>query len=124
MGRIPNDVKTDIQRALECRGCKYSAVLRSNLIVCDYLSIEKKRRPCPPGLKCTVRVTEPNLRVYERKYDHNAIYAMLKEGKIAREIAEKIGCSPQLVWKLKRILAASEEIKKEEQENAEIGIDR
>ena len=123
MGRIQKGTKTDIQRAMECRGCKYAAVLRSNLIVCDYLSIEKKRRPCPPGSECTVRVREPNIRVYEQKYDHNAIYAMLKEGKKAREIADKIGCSPQLVWKLQHHLLASEENKKEEQKNAEIGID-
>ena len=109
MGRIPKGEKTDIQRSMECSGCVYSAILRSNLVVCDYLCRTLHRRPCPPGKECTVRVNEPYFRVYEKKFDHDAIYAMLKEGVRVKDIADKIGCSPQLVWKLKRNLQFTEE---------------
>ena len=40
-----------------CKGCVYNADMVSiRYGYCNYLFVEKKRRPCPAGKGCTVKV--------------------------------------------------------------------
>lgn len=47
-----------------CEYCKYSTTLfdpadERLFVACDYIGTTGKRRPCPPGMKCTVRIFTP-----------------------------------------------------------------
>ena len=40
-----------------CKGCVYNAELGSPKSgYCNYIFVERKRRPCPAGNGCTVRI--------------------------------------------------------------------
>ena len=39
-----------------CEGCKYFGGHSKGAKCCNYIFDEDKRRPCPPGSKCTVKV--------------------------------------------------------------------
>lgn len=41
-----------------CKGCIYQGYAGGEQRCCDYIFIEGKRRPCPPGKDCTVKTTE------------------------------------------------------------------
>lgn len=92
-----------------CRGCIYSSYL-NGWRVCDYIQITGKRRPCPAGVGCTVRVSmngdeagapvtarkrqdqKPNGR--KPKWDYSKAEEMLKQGLSPKEIAVAMGISP------------------------------
>ena len=38
-----------------CKGCYYS-LCTEGMYTCNYILIEKKRRGCPPGEKCSKRL--------------------------------------------------------------------
>lgn len=38
-----------------CFGCVYMGVLQGSTPMCNYIFMEDKRRPCPPGEGCTVK---------------------------------------------------------------------
>ena len=38
-----------------CAGCVYMTFIAGYLGCCDYIFMEGKRRPCPPGKGCTVK---------------------------------------------------------------------
>ncbi len=40
-----------------CNGCIYKGLVNGNAPCCNYIFMEDKRRPCPPGEGCTVKVT-------------------------------------------------------------------
>lgn len=41
-----------------CHGCIYMSIVSSSIPCCNYIFIEDKRRPCPPGAECTVKTTK------------------------------------------------------------------
>ena len=40
-----------------CKGCVYRGIVQGSLPCCNYIFMEDKRRPCPPGEGCTVKTT-------------------------------------------------------------------
>jgi hypothetical protein len=40
-----------------CKGCVYWGGAYENNFCCNYIFVEKHRRPCPPGKDCTEKVT-------------------------------------------------------------------
>lgn len=40
-----------------CKGCAYLGYAGGGYTCCDYLFKENRRRPCPPGKDCTVKIT-------------------------------------------------------------------
>lgn len=47
---------TDTTMDMHCLGCKYYCNIYENVYYCSYMFREDKRRPCPPGKDCTVKV--------------------------------------------------------------------
>lgn len=45
-----------------CKGCIYLGCVGGGMGCCNYIFIEGKRRPCPPGKECTVKTTERQLK--------------------------------------------------------------
>lgn len=39
-----------------CKGCYYYRCMCSEIYCCAYIFVEDKRRPCPPGKDCTVKI--------------------------------------------------------------------
>lgn len=40
-----------------CNGCVYKGIVQGHVPCCNYILMEDKRRPCPPGEGCTVKKT-------------------------------------------------------------------
>lgn len=40
-----------------CNGCVYKGIVQGHVPCCNYIFMEDKRRPCPPGAGCTVKLT-------------------------------------------------------------------
>ena len=40
-----------------CNGCVYKGIVQGNVPCCNYIFMEDKMRPCPPGEGCTVKTT-------------------------------------------------------------------
>ena len=56
-----------------CDNCVYSALLTaSNTRCCNYLLVTNKRRPCPAGEGCTVKVVRKRRRRKKGAEDGNA----------------------------------------------------
>ena len=45
-----------------CKGCVYRVTMMDGCFICDYYLKTKKRRPCPAGEGCTVRLDKPKKR--------------------------------------------------------------
>lgn len=45
-----------------CNGCIYKGRVSFNTPCCDYIFIEDKMRPCPPGEGCTVKTTDHDIK--------------------------------------------------------------
>ena len=45
-----------------CKGCIYLGTIHKVLPWCKYLFMEDKRRPCPPGAGCTVKLTSKEVK--------------------------------------------------------------
>ena len=46
-----------------CEGCIYLSMIgNSYLPCCNYIFMEDKRRPCPPGEGCTVKITDKQVK--------------------------------------------------------------
>lgn len=80
-----------------CEGCAYRKVFTAgSLPYCDYFLMTNKRRPCPGGDGCTVRITkreyqeqrltdaEKAFREIKRKEKEQAYYQRNKEKILAR----------------------------------------
>lgn len=39
-----------------CNGCVYKGLVQGHVPSCNYIFMEDKQRPCPPGKGCTVKV--------------------------------------------------------------------
>ena len=49
-----------------CAGCVYFGWVGSYLGCCNYILMEGKRRPCPPGKGCTVKTKKKGKKVAEK----------------------------------------------------------
>lgn len=75
-----------------CEGCWY---YRGGCTkTCDYIFLEDRPRPCPPGDGCTVRITRKD-RIPMKKptWDTEAGRQMWQDGKTDTEIADAFGIS-------------------------------
>jgi hypothetical protein len=45
-----------------CRNCMYFSGVSEYACTCNYIFIEDKMRPCPPGKGCTVKKKRPRQR--------------------------------------------------------------
>ena len=83
---------TGLVRNPACTGCAYAG-MAGHWPICAYILIEGRRRPCPPGLGCTVKRTE-GVKMPERiSWDRERARALIAEGKKDLEIADMVGCS-------------------------------
>ena len=81
-----------ITTAPRCRDCGYL----SRLGTCDYILIERRRRPCGPGAECTVHMKRGDT-VKTASWDTSRARVLRSEGKPIAEIAEAVGVPTQLV---------------------------
>lgn len=58
-----------------CDKCVYRKILTCGLAYCSYLLDTERRRPCPPGEGCTVKVTRKVYRKRERTPEEKAAFA-------------------------------------------------
>lgn len=49
-----------------CAGCVYASSAH-NIPMCNYIFIAGKRRPCPPGTGCTVKITDKKVKKRKAK---------------------------------------------------------
>lgn len=47
----------DVRMDPHCKGCAYLGYAGSGMMCCDYIFKEERRRPCPPGKDCTVKIS-------------------------------------------------------------------
>lgn len=45
-----------------CHGCIYLSLVAGEHPCCNYIFMEDKRRPCPPGEGCTVKITSEEVK--------------------------------------------------------------
>jgi hypothetical protein len=50
-----------------CNGCIYKGVVEGHVPCCNYIFIEDKPRPCPPGEGCTVKLTSKEIKKRKAK---------------------------------------------------------
>lgn len=50
-----------------CNGCIYKGVVENHLPCCNYIFMEDKMRPCPPGEGCTVKLTSKEIKKRKAK---------------------------------------------------------
>lgn len=97
-----------LSRFVACTGCTYFS---ESTKTCDYLLMTERRRPCPPGIDCTVKRTPEVKRISKRgKLDRNATLRQLyKEGLNDREISKKLGYSVDAIfqWRVRHGYAAN-----------------
>lgn len=65
-----------------CNGCIYKGVVENHLPCCNYIFMEDKMRPCPPGKGCTVKV--------EGKYKATVEERLYKNAQKSREYRAKL----------------------------------
>lgn len=64
-----------------CNGCIYKGLVQGHVPCCNYIFMEDKRRPCPPGEGCTVKMTN---REAQRKAAEERKRKALERAKEAR----------------------------------------
>lgn len=76
-----------------CRGCVYRTYAGAEPI-CGYILVERRRRPCPPGEGCTVKVVGGNNKKMKRRtWDENRARQLYEEGKSDVDIADMVGAT-------------------------------
>ena len=55
----------------KCDGCFYYRSLNNTDWYCTYIFEEGRRRPCPPGAECTVKITKKEWRWKKVKANEN-----------------------------------------------------
>lgn len=71
-----------------CAGCIYYG---TSTLTCDYILLEDRRRPCPPGKGCTVKRTKRRRRVRKPKWDTELGRLLWLDGRKDGEIADEFG---------------------------------
>lgn len=70
---------------------------------CDYILIADQRRPCPPGLECTVRRTLKDVKKMGKpRWDTEFGRLLWLEGKSDVQIAKEMGVAPNTVLHQRR----------------------
>ena len=64
-----------------CNGCVYKGIVQGHVPCCNYIFMEDKRRPCPPGEGCAVKTTNREAR---RKTAEERKRKKLEQAKEAR----------------------------------------
>ena len=76
-----------------CRGCVYRTYAGAEPI-CGYILVERRRRPCPPGEGCTVKVVGGNNKKMKRRtWDEKRARQLYEEGKSDVDIADMVGAT-------------------------------
>lgn len=79
---------TDISKqASQCRGC----FALGSQSTCNYIFIMDRRRPCPPGAACMVKMTRKEFNMRKANWDTVLGRQMWEEGKKDAEIADAFG---------------------------------
>lgn len=71
-----------------CTGCVYWAKTTKS---CDYIFVEDRMRPCPPGDACTVRLTPKEVRMSKATWDTRKAQSMWLAGYSDKDIAQEVG---------------------------------
>lgn len=83
-----------------CAGCMYYG---KSTDTCDYILIADQRRPCPPGLECTVRRTLKDVKKMGKpRWDTEFGRLLWLEGKSDAQIAKEMGVAPNTVLHQRR----------------------
>ena len=84
------------ERDSRCVGCIYYG---KSTRTCDYILIEDRRRPCPPGDDCTERRTKRKAMAIGRvpKWDTEMGRLLYLDGRSDEQIAEELGVSKTAV---------------------------
>ena len=86
-----------------CKGCIYSNHFQNTTYLCDYLLMTNRRRPCPPGSKCTERVEMETIRArVNKRIDRAEIVRLREEGLKMQQIADCCGCTQGYVSRVLR----------------------
>lgn len=72
-----------------CEGCYYCGSA-GGLHTCDYIFIADRRRPCPGGAGCTVRITRKEMLMNTPSWDADAGYKMWLDGSSDKEISNAL----------------------------------
>lgn len=72
-----------------CEGCYYCGSA-GGLHTCDYIFIADRRRPCPAGAGCTVRITRKEMLMGALSWDVDAGYKMWLDGSSDKEISKAL----------------------------------
>ena len=99
-----------LPRSRRCKGCVYGVRMSGDIFYCDYLTRVGKRRPCPPGDECTVRVTTRQQRARENGEDKHeripldrpGVVKMWKDGVAVKVIARYFGISVPYTYQILR----------------------
>lgn len=102
----------------KCKTCEYRWLeLGGNNWCCDYICITGKRRPCPPGEKCTVYEpytgkydrSRPEGPVVKRKIIFTEAKPLYESGMSDAEIARALGVAQSSVysWRIRNHLPAN-----------------
>lgn len=71
-----------------CNGCVYWAKTTRS---CDYIFVEDRMRPCPPGDACTVRLTPREVAMSKATWDTQKAKGMWQAGFTDKDIAQEVG---------------------------------
>lgn len=83
-----------------CYGCLYHSPTTNT---CDFILIEDRRRPCPPGAECTVRQgKEGKKKMGKPRWDTELGRLLWLEGKTDAQIAAEMGVAPNTVLHQRR----------------------
>ena len=72
-----------------CEDCYYSSSA-GGLKTCDYIFIADRRRPCPAGAGCTVKITREEILMSKQSWDADAGYKMYLAGASDKEISKAL----------------------------------
>lgn len=86
------------ERSVGCKGCVYATSYAYEAYFCEYLLQTGKRRPCPPGKLCTVKVNVRTKAGRPPIVNHNTVMQMRDGGKRVKEIADFFGVTTGRIY--------------------------
>lgn len=89
-----------------CKGCVYYGRAGAEPI-CEYILMEQRRRPCPPGEGCTVKIVG-GTDMKQKAWDEARARQLYEEGKSDIDIADMVGASAGAIaaWRRKNHLVS------------------
>ncbi len=85
-------------RSVGCKGCTYAKRYAYEAYFCEYYLQTGKRRPCPPGKDCTVKVSVRSKAGRPPIVNHAAVLEMREAGKRVKEIAAFFGVTTGRIY--------------------------